>query len=146
MFPNYIQPSHISAHNNSFCVDVQESVYIPRMIFCISNKHTCFSSIVQFGSHLFTFMYGNHCHFSKGSHVFHVACVLIIEQGIWRLCSLWPHHYVIQLCCCGNDFTIKFSFSFLNQCLLGSELLLLYTSTLVLFFVQQNSVEVFLVL
>ena len=41
MFPYYVQPSYISAHDDSFCVYVQESVYIPSMIFCISNKHTC---------------------------------------------------------------------------------------------------------
>ena len=75
----YVQPSYISAHDNSFCIHIKESVYIPSMIVCISNKHTFFSSIVQRGSHLFTFMFGKHCHFSKGSHEFHVFCIFPIE-------------------------------------------------------------------
>ena len=58
------------------------------MIICISNKHTCFPSVVQLGSHLFPFMYGNHCHFSERSQMIHVLCILIVEQSVWWFCSV----------------------------------------------------------
>ena len=54
-------------------------------------------------------MYGNHCHFSKGSHLFHIFCILSIKQGVCALCSFWSYHYIIQFCCCGNYFTPEFS-------------------------------------
>ena len=112
MFPYYIQPPCISAHDNPLRFYVQEPVYISRMIICISNKHTCFPSVVQLGSHLFPFMYGNHHHFSKRSQMLHVLCILIVKQCVWWFCSVWSHHYIIQICCCGNDLTPKFSFFF----------------------------------
>ena len=34
----------------------------------------------------FPFMYGNHCHFSKRSQVFHELCILIVEQSVWWFC------------------------------------------------------------
>ena len=57
-------------------------------------------------------MYGNYCHFSKRSQMFHVLCIIIVEQCEWCFCSVWSHHYIIQICCCGDDLTPKFSFSF----------------------------------
>ena len=44
VFPDDVQPSYISAHDYPLCVNIQEPVYISRMIICISNKHSCFSS------------------------------------------------------------------------------------------------------
>ena len=102
----------ISAHYSPLGFYIQEPVYISRMIICISDKHACFPSIVQLGSHLFPFMYGNHCHFSKRSQMLHKLCILIVEQSVWWFCSVWSHHYIIQICCCGNDLTPKFSFFF----------------------------------
>ena len=108
MFPHYIHPHCISAHNNPLGFYIQKSVDISRMIICISNKHTCFPSVVQLGSHLFPFMYGNNCHFSKRSQMHHVLCILIVNN----------HHYIIQICCSGNDLTPKFSFFFsIDACL-----------------------------
>ena len=80
LFPDDVQPSYISAHDYPLCMNVQEPVHISRMIICISNKHACFPSIVQLGSHLFAFMYGNHCHFSKCSQASHIFCVFSIKQ------------------------------------------------------------------
>ena len=77
------------------------------MIICISNKHTCFPSVVQRVSQLFPFIYGNHCYFSQ---MLHVLCILIVKQCVWWFCSVWSPHYIIQICCCGNDLTPKFSF------------------------------------
>ena len=77
---------------------IQEPVYISRMIICISNKHACFPSIVQLGSHLFPFMYGNHSHFSNRSQMLHLLCILIVEQSVWWFCAVWSHHYIIQIC------------------------------------------------
>ena len=110
MLPHYIQPPFISAHNNPLGFYIQKSVHISRMIICISNKHACFPSVVQLGSHLFPFMYGNYCHFSKRSQMLHVLHILIVKQCEWWFCSVWSHHYIIQICCCGNDLTPKFSF------------------------------------
>ena len=110
LFPDNIQPSHISASDYPPRVNVQESVHIFCVVICISNKHTCLSSVIQLGSHLLAFMYGNHCHFSKCSQTSCVLCIFPIEQCMRGFCSFWPYHYVIQLCCCGNDFTPEFSF------------------------------------
>ena len=52
----------------------------------------------------FPFMYGNYCHFSKRSQIIHVLCILIVKQCEWWFCSVWSHHYIIQICCCGKDF------------------------------------------
>ena len=52
------------------------------MIVCISNEHACFPSVIQFGSHLFAFMYGNHCHFSKCSQASRAFCIFSIEQCV----------------------------------------------------------------
>ena len=52
------------------------------MIIYLSNKHACFPSITQLGSHLFPFMYGNHYHFSKRSQMLHGFFILIEEQGV----------------------------------------------------------------
>ena len=81
--PYYVQPPCISAHDNPLVFYIQEPVYISRMIIWISNKHACFPSVVQLGSHLFPFMYGNQCHLSKRSQMLHVLCILIVEQSIW---------------------------------------------------------------
>ena len=59
----------------------------------------------------FPFMYGNHCHFSKRSQMLHEFCILIVEQSVWWFCSVWSHHYIIEICCGRNDLTPKFSFS-----------------------------------
>ena len=111
VFPDDVQPSYISAYDYPLCVNVQEPVYISRVVICISNKHACFPSIIQLGSHLFAFMYGNHCHFSTCSHSSHIFWILSIKQCVRGFCPFWPYHYVIQLCCCGNGFTPEFSFS-----------------------------------
>ena len=111
MFLDDVQPSHISDYDYPPCVNVQEPVYISRVVICISNKHACFSSIIQLGSHLYAFMYGNHCHFSKCSHASHIFCIHSIKQCVSGFCPFWPYHYIIQLCCCGNDFTPEFSFT-----------------------------------
>ena len=84
VFPNDVQPSYISAHDYSLCVNVQEPVYISRMIICISNKYACFPSVIQLGSHLFAFMYGNHCHFSKCCQASHIFCIFSIKQCMRR--------------------------------------------------------------
>ena len=46
-----------------------------------TNIHV-FSAIIQLGSHLFDFMYGNHCHFTKCSHASHIFCVPSIKQCV----------------------------------------------------------------
>ena len=61
-------------------MNVQESVHIFYVVIFISNKHTCLSSVIQLGSHLLAFMYGNHCHFSKCSKTSSVICIFPIEQ------------------------------------------------------------------
>ena len=68
MVPHYIQPPCISAHNNPLGFYIQRSVYISRMIICISNKHTCFPSVVQLGSHLFPFIHP-YCETMNGGFV-----------------------------------------------------------------------------
>ena len=86
MLPYYIQPPCISAHDNPLGFYIQE----------LSNLDLIFF----------------HCHFSKRSQMLHALCILIVEQSVWWFCSVWSHHYIIQICCCGNDLTQKFSFSF----------------------------------
>ena len=61
-------------------MNVQESVHIFSVVICISNKHTCLSSVIQLGSHFLAFMYCNHCHFSKCSQASCVFCIFPIEQ------------------------------------------------------------------
>ena len=110
LFPNDVQPSHISTLDYPPCMNVQESVYILSVIICISNKHTCLSSVIQLGSHFLAFMYGNNCNFSKCSQTSCVFCFSPIEQCMRGLSSFWTYHYVVQFCCCGNDFTPELSF------------------------------------
>ena len=59
-------------------MDVHESVHILSVVICISNKHTCLSSVIQFGSHFLAFI--NHCHFSKCSQTSCVFSIFPIEQ------------------------------------------------------------------
>ena len=42
VFPYYVQPPCISAHDNPFGFYIQKPVYISRMIICICNKQTFF--------------------------------------------------------------------------------------------------------
>ena len=95
LFTNDVQPSHISAQDYPPCVNVQESVHIFSVIICISNKHTCLSSVIQLRSHFLSFMYGNHCHFSKCSQASCVFCIFPKEQCMWGSCSFWSYHYVV---------------------------------------------------
>ena len=106
-FPYNIQPSHISAQDYSLCMDIQESVHILCVVICITHKHACLTPVIQFGSHFLSFMDGNHCHFSKCSQTSRILCILSIEQCVRGFCSFWSHHNVIQLCCCGNHFTLE---------------------------------------
>ena len=81
-FPHDIKPSHVSAEDYSLCMDVQESVHILCVVICITHEHACLTPVIQFGSYFLSFMYGNHCHFSKCSQTSRILCILSIEQCV----------------------------------------------------------------
>ena len=85
------------------------------MVICISNKHACLPSSVQFGSHLFPSRMATTAISPKRSQMLHVLHILIEKQCVWWICSVCPHHDIVQFCCCGNDFTPTFPFILLVQ-------------------------------
>ena len=90
-------------------------------------------------------MYGNHCLFPKGSHVFHVFCIFAVEQGVWEfvlsgLTIILSNFVAVEMTSHQDS---PFPFDSMPGWI---SMALALPINILFFFLQQNSAEVFLVL